>query len=635
MNFIVLFILAANQRERLDDEELSDELKIATELVTRIADFSSFSPGEEKDLVNNIMNVTRPMIELGDLIRMSGEMSDLFVKCLTHLPLQVPVISTIVGLINTTKHYHSFASLVVEKLGTQLEYCLNELNIPKAKLALRALACLTCCGAVPLTSAPGGDQNSFVQLLTNLVDAMDNTLLPSSSHNVVVGLLVTSVIPWCAEELRNKGGDQGSVLCARIMAEVVLPVCSTAYSSDYGVDGKYSSFVINCMEGDDADIWDSLQRQCKTAQMLLDPASGAPASMFTMHIWRAFDSELNSISTFSDIDRLPDQDDEDDDAMAMVEPDDRTAIVQNPLVFVTTEPNDDTTSLTADSIREYVSKGVSTHRSDTRYVDLENRDNKDRNVCMGGWFSLVSSVFTVSEPNHPLACLSLMDKTIIGDYIRDILVFFEPYIRADGTYIGSTALLTQHLLSIHKLYSVNLLLNNATDGIDHDTVRVACDYLIVETILQMLIQIPSFNPLCLHKVLLELCRVAVSSNASVEHSIPRIVATGCVGLYQLAPAMDTSAWKAITTWLSYHLANFKLSWPYWQYWSEEYTSDDGSTAGAAQTNDVSKVFIQDVVDKCARLSFPTGSFARLLVCSLARLLVCSFVRLFVCSFVRL
>ena len=62
---IVYDLCLANIRFRPDDEEVPEAVEIATELLTRIADFSSFTTGEERELLKNIMDIARPLVELG------------------------------------------------------------------------------------------------------------------------------------------------------------------------------------------------------------------------------------------------------------------------------------------------------------------------------------------------------------------------------------------------------------------------------------------------------------------------------------------------------------------------------------------------------------------------------------------
>jgi hypothetical protein len=51
-----------------------------------------------------------------------------------------------------------------------------------------------------------------------------------------------------------------------------------------------------------------------------------------------------------------------------------------------------------------------------------------------------------------------------------------------------------------------------------------------------------------------------------------MVLLGCGVLYQLSPALDTTSWRSLCKYLIYHLANFKLSWPYWSHWEQDFVN---------------------------------------------------------------
>ena len=184
------------------------------------------------------------MCNIGDLARLPDELSELFLKALTHLSLQIPIICTILGLINTTKNYNSFVMDVVEKLTTTLEDSLNELNIPKCKLILRSLACLASCDTITLESS--GSNGGFIALLDNMMDAMEQNnndgSLTMSLHNTIVFYLVASTLPWCIDALKYRGGQQGQNLCVKLLS--MCQAFGGSYVSDYSVQGKHAVFYV-------------------------------------------------------------------------------------------------------------------------------------------------------------------------------------------------------------------------------------------------------------------------------------------------------------------------------------------------------------------------------------------------------
>jgi hypothetical protein len=73
--------------------------------------------------------------------------------------------------------------------------------------------------------------------------------------------------------------------------------------------------------------------------------------------------------------------------------------------------------------------------------------------------------------------------------------------------------------------------------------------------------------------------------------------------YEFIPAMNVVSWRELSTFLSGHLCNSHLAWPYWQYWGEEYANtiatEDFATNGSSQ-----KVFVDLLVGQCTRMSLP-------------------------------
>lgn len=94
-------------------------------------------------------------------------------------------------------------------------------------------------------------------------------------------------------------------------------------------------------------------------------------------------------------------------------------------------------------------------------------------------------------PNSTTALtnLSLLELTVARDYYRSVLRFFEPFIRDDGTKVGSLNLLYQHLVSIDQFFPENSQM----------------EYLLMETLLLQLLQIPSLNSNLIQRVTFELC----------------------------------------------------------------------------------------------------------------------------------
>ena len=156
---------------------------------------------------------------------------------------------------------------------------------------------------------------------------------------------------------------------------------------------------------------------------------------------------------------------------------------------------------------------------------------------------------------------------------KDILRFFEPYLRDDGQSVGSIEVLIQHLLGLSKLFPAGSHI----------------EICILETLLCMVLQPPPHYPALIHRVFLGLCR-------ELPNVIPVTLATGVSNIYSMVPVLETSSWRQLCDFLSFHLNNFELTWPYWNYWVADYMESNEF--------DCTKLFLAFLIDKITRGAFP-------------------------------
>ena len=166
------------------------------------------------------------------------------------------------------------------------------------------------------------------------------------------------------------------------------------------------------------------------------------------------------------------------------------------------------------------------------------------------------------------------------EYLRDILRFFDVYTKDDGTKVGSMDIQMKHCTAVESL------LARKDDNI-------GIKGLLIELLLNKCVQsgVAGGDSLLQSRLLVEMVK-------KDQENVPSILAAGAGVLYRLVPAMDTGAWRELAQWITYHLVNFRLAWPYWTYWGQDYKpdSEDG--------DQVTRSFIKQVVDKTARLLFP-------------------------------
>jgi hypothetical protein len=67
--------------------------------------------------------------------------------------------------------------------------------------------------------------------------------------------------------------------------------------------------------------------------------------------------------------------------------------------------------------------------------------------------------------------------------------------------------------------------------------------------------------------------------------------------------LDISCWRELANYLAIHLSNTELQWPYWDYWSGDYSSiaqgSEFSENGSLQIT-----FFDVLIGQCTRLSLP-------------------------------
>ena len=187
---------------------------------------------------------------------------------------------------------------------------------------------------------------------------------------------------------------------------------------------------------------------------------------------------------------------------------------------------------------------------------------------------------STTKDNDAKKGLSGVQLHFILEYLRDVLRFFDVYTKDDGTKVGNMDIQMKHCMAIESL----LTRENKSFGIKG---------LLIELLLNKCVQsgISGGDSLLHSRLLVEMVK-------KDQESVPSILAAGAGVLYRLVPAMDTCAWREVAQWVTYHLVNFRLAWPYWAYWAQDFKPD------SEDSDEVTRRFIRQVVDKTTRLLFP-------------------------------
>jgi len=163
------------------------------------------------------------------------------------------------------------------------------------------------------------------------------------------------------------------------------------------------------------------------------------------------------------------------------------------------------------------------------------------------------------------------DRILLADYLRDIAVTFCPFIKADGTRIGHIKTVADQMISLSKLVPPDSHL----------------EYLVVETVFQLLLQPPHTQSAYVHRIMLDLLR-------SAPTIMPASMASGMELLFRSLPRMDFIVAKELATWFAHNLSNTGFSWPYWNYWD---------FVLALPPDDAQRVFVSTVLETCVKLTF--------------------------------
>lgn len=540
--------LPANVRESVGLPALAPEVEMAKQLITRVSDFTKI---DVNDTVPNLIDLGKALLFKGDLTSFSNEMSDLFVKCLSQLSPQIPIVASLLALIHKSDSVfgqHSF-----DKLALNFIQSISKNQILTAKLNLRAIACLTACQIFPVIGS-----NSLSSIIFLLLDINKNGGKLSCLGRTAI-YLAACTIPWVANTIAKEDGG----LSILQQMYTILSEVRTTYRSAYDVEGTHAVLLSNVASTPDgppdAACWDDFWASVDTATTACEVIIGGgvystPRWLLMPWLDERFPFEPLLVSD-APVSEMSDN--------ASIESTTATtgATATSPLLVLSDEK--------IASLK-------------TALLSLESSSG-DRDFA---WNGVRFRIFDNESAPAATALLALpsSDRFFISDYYSDILTFFEPQIREDGTRTGSIELLCQHLLAVKKLVVSD---DETADGSNNNNNSdLQLEYELVELLLLRVLQIPPNRPAMIGRLLLELCRL--------HTGMPAALATGIACLFQLLPIVDTSSARQLASLLSYHLLNTDLIWPHWTYFGSEYIEAD--------TGDARRYFLSHLIDALCRAS---------------------------------
>ena len=218
----------------MDKKNVEDEpqISLAKQIIAKVGDMASIS--ELDELSSNISQLATILVDVGDLKVFPEDISNIFVRCMSSLPVQSTVVSTVLALV--FRKEGSFPAIVVEKLEALLVHSLEMNDIMTSKVILRSLASMTACNAL--------SRESLFATLTVLHDRVLE-VWPVPTGRGKAGdfprelapflYLLASTIPWTV--FQSSGGDNMLEKC-----KVLFDRFLNAYSSPYNLGGRHSVF---------------------------------------------------------------------------------------------------------------------------------------------------------------------------------------------------------------------------------------------------------------------------------------------------------------------------------------------------------------------------------------------------------
>jgi hypothetical protein len=499
-------------KERKNQVFVSEQVMLSKEIITRLGDFRG-DPNDPEQMVSDMREMAEVLTSTNDLKAFRDDMAELFTKCLSTLAVQGPLIATLLALIS--KANYEFPQFVVKKIITVFESSVSKGEILQAKLLLRSLAVMASSGALALQGEDGF--NALVEALLAAAEPRGGDTASFSYAQQAAAYLLASAAPWSGALLVHS--------CPAVAARcrAVFQRVLTEWKSPFDTMGRNAVFNVNMIMLEDASqgpedmaCWDTLWEACRNAESVFagEQAAEAPdgvmaadglhahSSSFAyptcfLRPWTQLTEDMNKPFSLAEI--IAEEEDEAPDAALVA-----AALASEPAPMMAV-PEGGLLRLDGEGVRAIAAL-------------LQSRDLEDSLRAGSGagaaatgrgvhsWLCARFPIFDAETGPNAATCinLSFFEKYYMADIFRDIFFFFQPYIRDDGTHIGTVDEVALHQLAAFKLFP-------------EDT-SVHMEYILVETVLLLLVQVPPACSSGVHRLILELCK----RNAK----IPPAVASG-------------------------------------------------------------------------------------------------------------
>jgi len=519
---------------------LPEHISTIKTIIIRLCDYSQQSSEDQSNIAININAVADMLVSAGDILLEPIEIGIIFINAIKCLSMQSTIVSTLIAMIFRLNK--EFPSYLITALSKELLDSINNDNVLVSKLLLRSLASLCCSNCL---SFNGPD--SLLDVLDALVSIAEKPYTNDdgitidgykSKQGEVAAYLVSSTVCWCST-LFKADDDHASSIKKRILS--LCHQINDNRRSPYDVGGQQAIFqvmnfspeCVNLSKGpDDVMSWDTLWDSCDMAIHALENGLQASELECLVMPWLKLGEELNKA-------------------------------VEYPLLTLTPSIKDAIIALDNEG------KIGSNAR-------LSMPNGSPIGTATDLWLRPRFAIFEAdSSPPLEFLCSSLtsFQRQVAVSYYHDVLHFFEPVNRDNGALIGSLEMICRQLESVSRVFSSDAKM----------------EFMLVEVLFQLMMQQP-INVLknaLIYRLLLEFCRK--------YEAFPVVIALCTTLLFGRIPEMDTSCWRELARWFSFHLGNTKFSWN-WQYWESEYNE--------AVEGDPIRLFCHYFVDKSSRTYLP-------------------------------
>jgi hypothetical protein len=500
---------------------------------------------------------------LGDVKIFAEEYSTFLVKCLKQLSVQIPLIVTLVSLIYESEP-EFFASFLLKYQHAVIDAIKSD-EIATLKLLLKSAACLTSSSCLIISGS-----GSFLELLLPFASYVETAIQSSylDDQAQVSMYLLCHTLLWSVNILVFH--EDGKKFLENIL--ILIEKFLVLYVSPFTVSGK-TAILAKFIPPEDEELL--MATTISVAPKPNDIQNGSCGD----NLWEIItvvQSILIDMKSTGGKFEYP----------SCMLPVWQTVLVQeegDPIPIAKASFTNEFSQQINEFIQQQHLLGC---RAEKCIVEGAVRYEIGDAASVGrssGWLRNRYAIFAEDTNDEAQACsrLSIVERCIASIYFQDILQTFDPIINNDGTKFGSLELLIGHLLGCLQLFPATANL----------------EYLLVENLFQLIIQVPRNSALVSQasKLILHLTK-------HHSHFLPIIgLATNII--FQVISDFDQTACRAFADWFSFQFINTQYSWPSWDFWLEYsgYTNDGQSKTELDVDTILTRLFCHHVIQKLSQL----------------------------------